>query len=59
MKGENMLDPKLLEILACPNCKNPLLYDQEKEKLVCQKCRVRYPIREDIPILLVEEAEKF
>lgn len=54
-----MLDPKLLEILACPNCKNPLLYDQEKEKLVCQKCRVRYPIREDIPILLVEEAEKF
>ena len=54
-----MMDPKLLEILACPNCKSPLIYDEVREKLTCQKCRVRYPIREDIPILLVEEAEKF
>ncbi len=51
-----MLDPELLEILACPECKAPLSYHPEAEKLKCSECRRAYPIRNDIPILLIEEA---
>ncbi|MEW6686123.1 MAG: Trm112 family protein [Candidatus Edwardsbacteria bacterium] len=54
-----MLDPKLIEILACPACKSDLEYDRENEKLICHKCRLRYAIKEDIPIMLIDEAEKF
>lgn len=52
------LDPSLLEILACPACKQSLKL--EAEKLVCTntQCRLRYPVREGIPVLLIEEAEK-
>jgi len=46
------LDKELLEIIVCPKCKNDLIYEQEKEMLVCIKCNVYYPVREDIPILL-------
>jgi uncharacterized protein YbaR (Trm112 family) len=42
--------------LVCPVCKQPLTYNAEKETLKCQKCRRVYPIRDDIPILLVDEA---
>jgi uncharacterized protein YbaR (Trm112 family) len=52
-----VIDKELLEILACPACKGNILYDQEKEKLVCQKCNRRYPIRDGIPVMLIEEAE--
>jgi uncharacterized protein YbaR (Trm112 family) len=45
----------LLEILACPVCKTPV--HLEGDKLVCSTCKRRYPIREGIPIMLVEEAE--
>ena len=51
------LDPELLKILACPACKSPLRYDRERERLSCHACRRRYPVRDGIPILLVEEAE--
>ena len=54
-----MLDEKLLEILACPECKGELEYEQENARLICHKCRLRYAIEDDIPIMLVEEAEKF
>jgi hypothetical protein len=54
-----MIDPKLLEILACPACKGGLIYDQENQKLVCEKCRLRYPIRDDIPVMLADQAERF
>ena len=50
-----MLDEKLLEILACPKCKGGLEYTGEK--LICHKCALAYPIRDDIPIMLIEEAE--
>jgi uncharacterized protein YbaR (Trm112 family) len=46
---------ELLDILACPKCKGPL--QDAGDALVCQSCRLKYPIREGIPILLVEEAE--
>ena len=54
-----MIDPKLLEILACPACKGELEYDQENEKLVCHPCRLRYRVEDDIPIMLLDEAERF
>ena len=51
------LDPKLLEILACPEDKGPLLYFEDEEALYNPRLQRRYPIRDDIPIMLVEEAE--
>lgn len=53
-----MLDPKLLEILACPVCKGDLIYDQEREELICLADKLAYPIRDDIPVMLEEEARK-
>ncbi len=53
-----MLDKKLLDILACPKCKGELEYDTKKERLLCHECRLAYPIRDDIPVMLIEEAEK-
>lgn len=50
-----MIDKELLDILACPVCKTEVRLEQEK--IVCTKCGRRYPIKDDIPIMLVEEAE--
>lgn len=52
------LDPALLEILACPACKSPLRQDDPARELVCTnaECALAYPVRDDIPVLLVEEA---
>lgn len=46
----------LLEILVCPKCKGELQYREAESDLVCPACRLRYPVREDIPIMLVDEA---
>lgn len=54
-----MLKDELLEILACPKCKGDLEYDKVNGWLSCHQCRLRYPVRDDIPIMLVEEAEPF
>ncbi len=54
-----MLDDKLLEILACPKCKGDLEYDKEDEKLICHNCRLKYRIEDDIPVMLIDEAESF
>ncbi len=51
------LDPKLLEILACPLCKTPVKLTPKKDGLKCIKCHRVYPIRDDIPIMLVDEAK--
>lgn len=51
-----MIDETLLEILACPACKEPVRL--ENDKIVCTGCGKRYPIRDDIPIMLIEEAEE-
>jgi len=53
-----MIDEKLLEILVCPACKTKVV--REGDRLVCQNasCGLRYPIRDDIPVMLVDEAEK-
>ena len=54
-----MLKDDLLNILACPKCKGDLEYDRENGKLICHQCRLRYNIQDDIPIMLIEEAESF
>lgn len=50
------LDKKLLEILVCPLTKGALRYDSERKELVSEKAKLAYPIRDGIPIMLVEEA---
>ena len=52
------MDKKLLDILACPVCKGPLVYDREHEELICKADRLAYPVRDDIPVMLEEEARK-
>jgi uncharacterized protein len=52
-----MLDQQLLDILACPKCKGDLEYKPEEEKLICQNCKLVYRIEDDIPIMLIDEAE--
>ena len=51
------LDTHLLDILACPEDKGPLLYFEDEDSLYNPRLKRRYPIREDIPIMLVDEAE--
>jgi uncharacterized protein YbaR (Trm112 family) len=50
------IDPKLLEILACPLCKTPVKLTPNKKGLKCAKCSRVYPIKDDIPIMLIDEA---
>ena len=52
------VDPKLLEILVCPLTKGPLRYDREANELVSEKAGLAYPIRDGIPIMLVDEARE-
>jgi uncharacterized protein len=52
-----MLDPQLLEILVCPKCKGDLEYRSDASELVCATCRLRYEVRDDIPVMLVDEAK--
>jgi len=49
---------ELLEILVCPQCRGDLEYDRGAERLICARCRLRYLIVDDIPVMLVEEAER-
>ncbi len=66
-----MVDKELLDILACPACKSSLEYDEENQKLICldenresrefkrgERCGLIYPVRDGIPVMLIEEAEK-
>lgn len=54
------LEESLLEILACPDCHAPLRADEESAELICtsDSCALAYPVRDDIPVLLVEEARR-
>lgn len=53
------LDDDLLEILVCPKCKGELEYRTEEDALLCHECRLRYEVEDDIPIMLIDEAEEF
>ena len=50
------LSPQLLAILVCPKCKGTLEYRETEPSLVCNHCHLRYPVRDDIPIMLLDEA---
>jgi uncharacterized protein YbaR (Trm112 family) len=50
------LSKELLEILACPKCKGDIFLNREGNGLICKACRLVYPIREDIPVMLIDEA---
>ena len=52
------IDPKLLEILVCPLTKGPLEYDAEKQELISRSAKLAYPIRDGIPIMLIDEARR-
>jgi uncharacterized protein YbaR (Trm112 family) len=51
-----VIEPWLLELLVCPKCKGELRYEQSPEALVCERDRLRYDVRDGIPILLIDEA---
>ncbi len=48
---------ELLEIIACPKCRGELKLSEDENFLICEQCRIKYPIEDDIPILLVDEAK--
>jgi uncharacterized protein len=51
------ISQELLEILACPKCKGDIYLNVAKDGLICEKCRLIYEIKDDIPIMLIEEAK--
>ena len=53
------LSPQLLSILVCPKCKGELEYRETEAALVCHTCRLRFAVRDDIPIMLLDEASPF
>jgi uncharacterized protein YbaR (Trm112 family) len=52
------MDSKLLDILVCPLCKSPLVYKKDKQELICRADRLAFPIRDDIPVMLEDEARQ-
>ena len=54
-----MLSEELLQILACPKCKGELTYDKSEDMLICNACRLKYNIKNDIPVMVIDEAERF
>ncbi len=51
-------DPKLLEVLVCPQTRTPLRYDREKQELISETARLAYPVRDGVPIMLIDEARE-
>jgi len=52
------MDPKLLDLLVCPICKGPVIYDKTAQELISVESGLAYPIRDDIPVMLEDEARK-
>ncbi|TBV82811.1 MAG: Trm112 family protein [Desulfobulbaceae bacterium] len=52
-----MLNQELLDILACPKCRGPVRVNEAKDGLICQPCQLIYEIRDEIPIMLIDEAK--
>jgi uncharacterized protein YbaR (Trm112 family) len=50
------ISPELLEILACPKCKGDVQLTEKEDGLVCNSCKLLYPIKDDIPVMLIDEA---
>jgi uncharacterized protein YbaR (Trm112 family) len=52
------MDAKLLDILVCPICKGPLHYKKAEQELICKRCRLGFAVKDDIPVMLEDEARK-
>ncbi len=52
------MDGKLLEILVCPLCKGPLIFRKAEAELICRPCRLAYPVKDGIPVMLEDEARR-
>jgi len=52
-----MLSKELLDIMCCPKCHGELLYEPQKNKLTCGTCRKVYPVKDDIPIMLIDDEQ--
>lgn len=52
-----MLKQELLDILACPKCKEAVVLNEKKDGLICEHCSLLYEIRDDIPVMLIDEAQ--
>ncbi|MCC6786511.1 MAG: Trm112 family protein [Hyphomonadaceae bacterium] len=52
------VDPKLLEVLICPQTRTPLRYDRERQELISERARLAYPVRDGVPIMLIDEARE-
>ena len=50
------ISQNLLEILACPQCKGPVHFDEPAQEICCRHCQLAYPVRDEIPVMLVDEA---
>lgn len=50
------LKQELLDILVCPKCKGEVRLDEDESGLICEKCKFKYPIKDDIPVMLIDEA---
>jgi uncharacterized protein YbaR (Trm112 family) len=53
-----MIDKELLDILACPNCRGEVEYHEAEQFIECLKCHYKYPVRDGIPVMLIDEADK-
>lgn len=53
-----MISKELLDILVCPQCKGPVVFNDDKSGLVCRKCRLVYAILDDIPVMVIDKAQK-
>lgn len=58
MRDDPVIDPKMLSILVCPKTRGPLTYDSKTKELVSKKAKLAFPIREGVPILLIDEARE-
>ena len=56
--GDEMSDRELIGMLACPNCRGEVTQAADGNGIICAKCRLRYPVKEGIPVMLITEAEK-
>ncbi len=55
-RGVMVIDKELMEILACPKCKGDIVMAEKRDGLICKNCKLVYPIRDDIPVMLIDGA---
>lgn len=54
-----MIRKEILDILACPKCKDEIIYDKKRDVIICKKCRLIYPIINDMPDMIIQDAKEY